>query len=1138
MSLIGAPRLQARQLVRAVFARLRDETGIALVMALGILVVLGLSAASLGYYTQVQQHTTARSENQRDAYSLAEAGMNSALSVLGNALNAKTASSLPDCTSPVSVSLNGGTATYCGVLQTNPSYVWSLTATGTTPSPAGGAPLTNTIHRTVNVKGLSDGASLSAWSRFYESDPNQCMTIDTVTIPGSIATDGCLILKNGGKVTGSTTSVDVGGDVTIVGSTPVSSAKPAGTGAGTGWTTPTKVNLSDNVYATSGTIAANGTSTNLDATSFGFNIPAGNLITGITASIERHELTGSTPVTLDASSSAASAAAAAVTYDIASSTYNATAGTTLSWSHTVANQSNRVLVVGVTAEYATNNLCQATSVTYGAQSLTKIGQSVTSSSSYECASLWYVLAPATGTNTITVTYQSSVTNKTAGAVGLYNVQQTTPDASNTSSNPSGATTTSLTTTAANTMVVDVFSSGQALGDLAPGSGQTVRWTRDSGATHSGGMSTKAVAASGATSVTWTQSGINRSAAVAAAFAPLPTAAATTLAWSHTVANQSNRVLVVGVTAEHTSNSCQASTVTFGAQSLTKIAQNVAGAGPYECTSLWYLLAPTVSTNTITVTYQSSIVDRTAGAVGLYNVKQAAPDASGSNANSAGATSTNITTLVDNSWVVDAFGSGQGLGNLAPASGQTARWTKDSSGAESGGMSTKIVAAAGATSVTWTQTGIDKSAQVAAAFAPAMVDMVDADVYLLKAGAPVGTDHAGNGAWTTSDATVTYGSSSDMWGTGWSLSDVNASNFGVRLAVRNPSTTATNQALVDYVSVTVYYEPIPTGSIGTSTTSVAQANIGGTCTLGSQPAHQPCSSVDNVFATHVTTAAQNLGKPTIDLDYWWKNAMPGPKHPCTTSSGSVPAFDNNASTTTTWDASVQDSGEMTPEGVDYTCQVVQNGTLMGELSWNHSTRVLTIKGTIFRDGDFRFDDDGTVVHYKGRAIIYTSGHVEFDEQVCAGDSSTGGSGSGTTSCFGYPYPSATGGTWDPTKNLMILLSGSTDESGNGASEYDQGGTQCSPSGTLTCPNGYKPSGFQGIVYSNGECVIHQEFQISGPVMCNTITIQNGNNGSGDFGQPSWPTFYSWPNLGSLIDGQIYMGTADAEAFEMDLGPSDG
>jgi hypothetical protein len=876
--------------------RWRDERGIALVMALGILIALGITGTSIAYYTSAQSRNASRGENRRDAYSLAEAGMNAALAVLGNALNAKTATALPACTSPATMTLEGGTAAYCGQLDTA-TYVWSLTSIGTAPNPSGGAPLKYTLHRTVTVRGISEGASVSAWSRFYQDSPSTCLTIDTITIPGSLAADSCLILKNGGKITGSTTSVDVGGNVSILGGSVTSSARSAGTGAG--WTTPSNIVSSNNLYATAA-ISANSTSADLDATNFGFTIPSGNQIVGISASVERKE-----------------SATSAVTYDTATSGTSASAGTTLSWSHTVANQSNRVLVVGVTAEY-------------------------------------------------------------------------------------------------------------------------------------------------------------------------------------------------------TSNACQASTVTYGGQSLTKITQNVAGTSSYACASLWYLLAPNVGTNTITVTYQSSITNKTAGVVGLYNVKQAAPDASNSNFNNSGATSTSVTTLAANSWVADVLASGQAVGNLAAGAGQTSRWTQDSGSTESSGMSTKSVASPGATSMTWTQTGINRSAQVVAAFAPVPADITDEDVYLLKAGSPVGTDHAGTAAWTTSDATQAYGGSTDVWGTTWTTSDVNASNFGLRFKARNTSASASNTASVDHVSITVYYEPLPTSSIGTSGTPVAQANISGTCTLGSAAAHTPCSSADQVYASAHSSSAQNLGKPTIDLSYWWQNAKPGPKHPCTTSSGTVPSFDNNSASTTNWDRSLTDNGEMSPETGSYVCQVWENGQLVGELSWDRTTRVLKIKGTVFRDGNFRFDDDGTVVHYQGRGIIYASGDLEFDEQVCAG-------GSGTSSCATYPYPGSTMQTWDPTQNLLILL---TEHN----SEYDQGGTSCSPSGTSACPNGYKPGAFQGIAYANGDCLIHQEFQLSGPVMCNTISFPFESSGM--------PNMYTWPNLGSLIDGQIYISTGDAEAFEIAIGPSDG
>ena len=210
---------------------------------------------------------------------------------------------------------------------------------------------------------------------------------------------------------------------------------------------------------------------------------------------------------------------AVITFDATSSLGSTATVASLTWSHTVANQWGRMLVVGVTSERAASNACQATSVTYNAVALTKITQAVTAApASYECASLWYLVAPATGAHNVVVTFPAAMDGATAGAVGLWNVKQGAPDAF-ASNFGLLAVSTSVTTIAANSWVVDVFGSGQALGDLAAGAGQTQRWAKDGTATTSGGMSTKAVAAPGSTTMTWTQTGINRSAAAVAAFQP-------------------------------------------------------------------------------------------------------------------------------------------------------------------------------------------------------------------------------------------------------------------------------------------------------------------------------------------------------------------------------------------------------------------------------------------------------------------------------------------------------------------------------------------------------------------------------------------------------------------------------------------
>jgi Tfp pilus assembly protein PilX len=375
---------------------------------------------------------------------------------------------------------------------------------------------------------------------------------------------------------------------------------------------------------------------------------------------------------------------------------------------------------------------------------------------------------------------------------------------------------------------------------------------------------------------------------------------------------------------------------------------------------------------------------------------------------------------------------------------------------------------------------------------------DVNVLLLKGGSTSGiSEHASGSSWPTSDTVRTYGSTSDLWGTTWTTANINASNFGIRLKVKNLNTSSSRTAFVDHVNLTVYYQPTPTTSIGSAGTPLSKASIVGTCKFDTQTAHTPCTSTDKVWASTIDTAPQSLSMPTVDMAYWYDNGMPGPKHNCTT--GSFPGgFDNNSA----YDNSLSGAAEVTPENSSYSCQVKDAyGNILGEISWNHVTHVLTIKGTIFVDGDFRFDDDGQVVHYLGRGIIYAAGDIEFDELVCAG-------GSGTSSCVDSGMAN-----WDPTTNMMIVLAG-------GDAEYDQGSTQAQA----------VPSGFQGLIYAKGDCTVHENFHTSGPIVCNRIILPSSPNG--------WPTYYSWPPLGSLIAGQAYGNPNGASDFAVVPGPQSG
>jgi hypothetical protein len=57
-------------------------------------------------------------------------------------------------------------------------------------------------------------------------------------------------------------------------------------------------------------------------------------------------------------------------------------------------------------------------------------------------------------------------------------------------------------------------------------------------------------------------------------------------------------------------------------------------------------------------------------------------------------------------------------------------------------------------------------------------------------------------------------------------------------------------------------------------------------------------------------------------------------------------------------------------------------------------------------------------------------------------------------------------------------------------------------------GHLPGGFHGILYSKGECLIHQQFQDSGPVICDTIKLPNESGVN--------PTYYSFPSIGNLTE----------------------
>lgn len=85
------------------------------------------------------------------------------------------------------------------------------------------------------------------------------------------------------------------------------------------------------------------------------------------------------------------------------------------------------------------------------------------------------------------------------------------------------------------------------------------------------------------------------------------------------------------------------------------------------------------------------------------------------------------------------------------------------------------------------------------------NLVAADdlVSLVKAGTVTGSNKAIAGAYPTTLTVATYGSSSDLWGTSWTDSDINDTNFGAVLSFTQGLNSDAN-ASVDSFKINVYY----------------------------------------------------------------------------------------------------------------------------------------------------------------------------------------------------------------------------------------------------------------------------------------------------------------------------------------------
>ena len=208
---------------------------------------------------------------------------------------------------------------------------------------------------------------------------------------------------------------------------------------------------------------------------------------------------------------------------------------------------------------------------------------------------------------------------------------------------------------------------------------------------------------------------------------------------------------------------------------------------------------------------------------------------------------------------------------------------------------------------------------------------------------------------------------------------------------------------------------PQNSVGTSSQPIYEANIGGGCAGSITAATHACTSSDKVYATTLLNTASPISLPVVDDSNAYMSAKPGPMNPCSVTSGTPPAWDNDGSLnlTTYPNGSVPTSFNLTP-AANYTCQATDGGgNIVGQLDWNNTTKTLTIKGKMYIDGSV-YSDNGAVNFYTGSATLFLSGvfSVTNSTKIC-------GATAGATCDFT---------TWTPNSNMLIVVAHGNNGSG--------------------------------------------------------------------------------------------------------------
>jgi hypothetical protein len=255
-------------------------------------------------------------------------------------------------------------------------------------------------------------------------------------------------------------------------------------------------------------------------------------------------------------------------------------------------------------------------------------------------------------------------------------------------------------------------------------------------------------------------------------------------------------------------------------------------------------------------------------------------------------------------------------------------------------------------------------------------------------------------------------------------------------------------------------------IGSSASPVVAAHVGLGCKYYTYAQHTPCTSADNVWGP-ADANGPAISPPAPSWDTWYANAAPGPNQPCTSQSGTPPTFENET-VAPARNGSVTTSFSLTPP-TSYSCRVGPADSPTGELSWDASSRTLTVNGTVFVDGSAKVDN-GLVNSYQGQGTLYLSGtfFVSSSSKLCGKVAASG------TDC---DFPG-----WDPKNAFLTIVA-----NGSGGQVPTGDGVQLGASAS-----------FEGGIFATYAVALGNYAQTKGPMIATTVVFASQVTAYG-FGQ---------------------------------------